>query len=75
MLIHLRVKDKRFGAGFYSVFFHEKDITPEIYKFVKKKKDKILTISFKDIYYWRKYPPYISDFLIDYKHLEKTYNK
>ena len=69
MLIHLKVKDNRFGAGFKSVFFHENDITPEIYNFVKKKKDKILSIDFKGIYYWHTFSPNISDFLTDYKHL------
>lgn len=73
MLIHLRVKDNRFGAGFKSVFFHENEITPEIYKLVKKKKDKILSIDFKGIYYYRNSSQNnISDFLIDYKHLEKN---
>lgn len=69
MLIHMRIKDNRFGAGFKSEFFHENDITPEIYKFVKKKKDKIRTIDFDGVYYWHNHSPNISDFLKDYKHL------
>lgn len=70
MLILIRIKDKRFGAGFKLCFFHENDITPEIYKFVKKNKDKIWTIDFGGVYYWNKHSPNISDFLKDYKHLE-----
>ena len=70
MLIHLRVKDNRFNSGFYSKFFHEDNITPEIYKFVKNKVDKILSIDWYGSYYWKKGPPSISDFLNDYKHLD-----
>lgn len=73
MLIYLKVRDKRYGAGFNSVFFHEDDITPDIYKFVKKKKDKIISLSFLNSTknYWNKGTPNILDFLTEYKHLEK----
>lgn len=74
MLIHLRIRDKRYDAGFKSVFYHEDRISPEIYKIVKKKRDKIISISFGGSYYWSKTSPNISDFLSDYKHLKKTNN-
>ncbi len=72
MLIHLRIRDKRYGSGFYSKFFHENDITPEIYKFVKNKADKIISIDFGGVYYWGSNPlSNTSKFLNDYKHLDK----
>lgn len=73
MLIHLSVRDARYGAGFRTVFFHEDDITPDIYKFVKKKKDKIISLSFLNSTknYYGNGLPNISDFLTEYKHLEK----
>lgn len=71
MLIYIKVDDKRFGGGFKSMFFHENEITNEVYNFVKKHKEKIRQIDFCGKYYWRTTSPNILDFLSDYKHLEK----
>lgn len=69
MLITVTVRDKRMGRGIRTEFFHETDITPEIYKFVKRHKTKVDYIWSVQFVYYHSTNPSIDDFLNDYKHL------
>ena len=72
MAILIKLMDKRYGHGFKNLFFHDEQITPEIYKLVKIKQNKVLHISDANgKYYYRNGKPTISDFLNDYSDLDE----
>ena len=69
-LITVTLKDKRRVYGHVVKYFHENSITPEIYRFIKKKRAIIVNIQchFDKLYcYYHRSTPSIDDFLKEYK--------
>lgn len=72
MIIMIKLQDKRYHHGFNNLFFHDEQITPEIYKVVKSKQGKVLQIDdAKGRCYYKNSTPSISDFLNDYSYLDE----
>lgn len=71
MLITIRVRDKRHHRGFKTLTYHENDITPQIYRYVQKNKNKVKDIWSVKFWYFADTKPNVDDFLSDFKFLDK----
>lgn len=65
-MIVVSSRDRRYGYGRKTMFFNTIDVTPEVYAYVKKKKETYLIRGYGWSYSDRE------KFLSDYKHLDET---